>query len=202
MWDVEEESLSMKSKIIIFSLTIFLCLMGKFAWNEVRDAEQSGIKDFTLLSPSGPVSLKSYKGKIVLMYFGFLNCPEACPNTFTNVAQAFKKLSPEQLDQIVLLFITLDPERDDLNAMKEYSHYFHPNIVPLRGELDYVLRVAKFYNAKFRKVELDGGMEYTIDHSLNLLILNRKGELFSDLGQIHTSTSILADIENAFKELP
>ena len=192
----------MKSKILIFSLTIFLCLVAKFAWNEFKLAQQVGIKDFTMASPSGPVTLKTYQGKIVLMYFGFLSCPEACPTTFTNVAQAFKKLTPKQLDQIVLLFITLDPERDQLNVMKEYSYYFHPNIVPLRGELEYVTRVAKFYKAKFRKVELDGGMEYTIDHSLNLLVLNRQGELFADLGQIHTSTSILAGIENAFKELP
>jgi len=192
----------MKIKLIIFFGTILFCFLAKNAVTELLNAEEEGVKEFILNSPTGPTSLKDYKGKIVLMYFGFLSCPEACPTTFANVAHAFKKLKKKDLDQVVLLFISLDPERDNISDMKDYVEYFHGNIVPLHGDINYVKRVAKFYHAQFRKIDLGEGMGYTIDHTLNLLVLNRSGEVIKNLGQNHNSISILRGIEDAIKEFP
>jgi protein SCO1/2 len=78
--------------------------------------------------------LKDFKNNIVLIYFGFLSCPEACPTTLNTLASSFKNLTYDQLNNLTVLFIDLDNERDSIEKMIEYTNYFDKKIIPIRIE--------------------------------------------------------------------
>ncbi len=94
-------------------------------------APQGG--DFTLQSPDGPLALHDLRGKVVLVYFGYTMCPDICPTSLAFSAQGLNQLDKSELDSVKMLFITVDPERDTLERVKEYAGFFHPIIVGLTG---------------------------------------------------------------------
>ena len=94
--------------------------------------------DFTLQSASGPVSLKDYRGKLVLVYFGYTFCPDICPTSLAATAEGLKQLSPEELARVAMIFVSVDPKRDTPERLKEYVEFFHPSIVGVTGSAEVV----------------------------------------------------------------
>jgi protein SCO1 len=144
--------------------------------------------NFTLHSVHGSVSLSDYKGKLVLLYFGFLSCPDVCPTTLSVYSQAFKELDARTLEQVQFLFIDVDPERDTLDALQKYTAFFHSQFLPISGSLSEVEQVAKLYGATFRKVPLSSGMKYTIDHTASVFLIDGEGKFIESIphGTTHT----------------
>ena len=89
--------------------------------------------DFTLQSATGPVTLKDYRGKVVLLYFGYTYCPDICPTSLTATAQALGQLAPAELARVQTLFVSVDPERDTPARLKDYGAFFHPSIIGVTG---------------------------------------------------------------------
>ena len=89
--------------------------------------------DFTLQSAAGPVSLKDYRGKLVLVYFGYTFCPDICPTSLAATAEGLKQLTPEELARVAMIFVSVDPKRDTPERLKEYAEFFHPAIVGVTG---------------------------------------------------------------------
>lgn len=131
--------------------------------------------DFILQSEQGAFRMSSLNGSVVLIYFGFTSCPDICPTTLSNVAAAFKKMSAQEIDQVKLLFITVDPERDTLEKLKAYSAYFHFAIIPLSGSEEQLKVVAESYGAYFRKAPIKSALGYTMDHSTNIFVVDKQG---------------------------
>src|SRR5664279_2460653 len=128
--------------------------------------------DFTLQSAGGPVALKDYSGKLVLVYFGYTYCPDICPTSLAATAEGLKLLLPEELARVAMIFISVDPKRDTPARLKEYVEFFHPAIVGVTGSPENIAEIAKRYGVFYaeQKVETAGG-GYVVDHSAETLII-------------------------------
>ena len=85
--------------------------------------------DFTLLSSQGKFSLKQFRGKVVLLYFGYTKCPDVCPTSLAFLSQALNELSDDELKSVQGVFVSVDPRRDTVQVLDEYVSYFHPNLI-------------------------------------------------------------------------
>ncbi|PWR19255.1 SCO family protein [Zavarzinia aquatilis] len=130
---------------------------------------------FSLLDENGqPVTEKSWPGKYLLVFFGFTYCPDVCPTTLAEMTEALKAMGPVA-DRIQPLFITVDPERDNAQAMKDYTSSFDPRITGLTGDRAQIDAVLKTYRVvALRRGE---GEDYTMDHSTLLYLMGPDGKL-------------------------
>jgi len=163
-------------RILTAGFLIILLGIGCKKTTEIELKSKPVGGDFTLQSESGSYSLAQSRGKIVLIYFGFTSCPDVCPTTLSNVAQAFKGLKPDELKTAQMLFISIDPERDTLDKLQEYSKFFHPQILALTGSAEELQKAASLYGASFRKQKVSSEMGYTMDHTTSVFVVNKVGK--------------------------
>ena len=120
---------------------------------------------FTLTDHTGKkVTEKDFAGKYRLIYFGFTYCPAICPTELAKITSAMKLVGDKGKD-IQPIFITVDPERDTVEAMGKYVEMFHPSLVGLTGTPEEIKAVAKAYKIYFAKVQDESMNDYTMDHS-------------------------------------
>jgi protein SCO1/2 len=128
-----------------------------------------------LADPSGKLRrLEEFRGKAVVLFFGFTQCPDVCPTTLAEFAGVMKKLGPDA-DRVQVLFVTVDPERDTAKLLTEYVGAFDKRILPLRGDLAATQRVAKEFKIYFEKRKT--GSSYTVDHSAQSYVIDPQGRL-------------------------
>ena len=132
--------------------------------------------DFTLHSQDGDVSLSAFRGKVVLLYFGYINCPDACPTTLSDWSKAFKHLTDEEQSNVRGIIISVDPERDSLKELKTYAQYFHKNILAATGSMDELKEVTKKYGAKIYIQPHAPGANYSVEHSYNIFLIDTRGK--------------------------
>ena len=131
---------------------------------------------FTLTDPHGKrVSLADFRGKVVLLYFGYTYCPDVCPTDLLVIAQSLKSLGKD-VEQVQPIFITLDPARDTRELLRGYAVAFHPRIIALTGSDVEIRRVATAYKVFFEKVTPPESGTYFIDHSAFTFLLDRSGK--------------------------
>nr|BDT29269.1 SCO family protein [Bacteriovorax sp. HI3] len=135
-------------------------------------------------------------GKPSLIYFGFLNCPDACPTTFSMMSRVFKELEPGDLDKFNFIFVDLDPERDSMERLVSYSSYFHPKIFPVVVPLKDLDAFTRFFGIAFMKVKLESSMSYTIDHSVDVVVLSKEGKFLELLHHDAPKTVVLKRIKD------
>ena len=134
--------------------------------------------DFTLQSAAGPVSLQDYRGKLVLLYFGYTYCPDICPTSLAATAEGLKLLAPEELARVAMLFVSVDPERDTPARLKEYAEFFHPDIVGATATPAVVDEVARRYGVFYAKQKVDtAGDGYVVDHTSDTYVITPDGRL-------------------------
>ncbi|MDP2794623.1 MAG: SCO family protein [Sulfurisoma sp.] len=133
--------------------------------------------DFTLQTADGPVSLRDLRGKVVLLYFGYANCPDVCPASMAMNAQALTALTPEERAKTRLLFISVDPERDTPASLKAYASYFHPEMIAATGSLEQVAAVARAYGVGYAKRPPQTDGSYAVDHSAQTYVIAPDGRL-------------------------
>lgn len=132
--------------------------------------------EFSLTDARGKrVRLADFRGRIVLLYFGFTTCPDICPTDLLAIGDAVKSLGPEG-DAVQPLFVTLDPKRDTRAVIGAYAASFHPRFIALTGSEAQVRRVATSFKVFFEKVPLAGPAKYTIDHAAFTFMLDRQGK--------------------------
>jgi protein SCO1/2 len=117
------------------------------------------------------------KGKPFLVFFGFTHCPDVCPTTLFDVSEVMRSLGPDA-DRTAALFITVDPERDNAAALKDYLGSFDPHLRGLTGDEAALAAVAKAYRVYYKKVPLDGG-DYTMDHTAIVYLMDKDGHFVS-----------------------
>jgi len=116
---------------------------------------------------------KEFRGKLMLIYFGFTYCPDVCPTDLQAIALALDKLGPDG-DQVQPIFITVDPERDTAAHLAEYVPLFHPRLIGLTGSDDAIRKVADAYKVYYTRVPLKDG-DYTVDHTAYIYLMDRDG---------------------------
>ncbi|SNY92514.1 protein SCO1/2 [Cohaesibacter sp. ES.047] len=135
--------------------------------------------DFQLTDHTGkPVTAADFSDKPMVVYFGYTFCPDVCPTTLSEMTLWVEDLG-EDADKLNYLFITVDPERDDQEAMAYYVDAFFPQLVGLRGTPEQTKDVIKAYRVYAKKVEEeDGGDNYVMDHTASVYLM-KKGNIFS-----------------------
>jgi len=134
--------------------------------------------DFILQSPDGQLSLQDLHGKVVLLFFGFTSCTDVCPMTLAVIARVFSMMSPEDLEKTKALFISLDPEKDKLELLNQYTGYFHPNIVGVTDRLENVIEISERYGVHYQRKDMpDSTLGYVIYHTPDVLVVDTWGGL-------------------------
>ena len=130
-----------------------------------------------------PRTLADFRGKVVVVFFGFTHCPDVCPTTLVDMAQVVKALGPDG-GKVQVLFVTVDPERDTPQVLAQYVPSFNPAFLGLYGDADATARAAKEFRVYYQKQPVKGG-GYSVDHSAGTFILDREGRLrlFARYGQ-------------------
>jgi protein SCO1/2 len=132
--------------------------------------------DFVLESASGSVSLQDLRGKVLVLFFGYTFCPDICPTTMQRLDRTTELLGSDA-DAVQVVMITVDPERDTPERMRQYVSQFNASFVGLSGQEEAVLAVATDYGIFHARVEREDGGPYTVDHTASVLVLNADGEL-------------------------
>ena len=134
--------------------------------------------NFSLLDSNGNTkTMADYKGKVVVVFFGFTQCPDVCPTTLTEMDEALKLLGPKA-DKVQVIFITVDPERDTATVLAQYVPAFNPRFVGLRPADEAGLeKVAKDFRIYYKKVPGSKPGSYTMDHSAGSYVLDQNGQL-------------------------
>ena len=135
-------------------------------------------KDFSLVDPDGKVrTLADFKGKVVVMFFGYTQCPDICPTTLTEMQQVMTLLGP-QSDKVQVLFVTVDPARDTAAILKQYVPAFDPRFLGLRPADDAALeKVTKDFKIYSKKVPGSSPGSYTMDHTAGSYAFDPEGRL-------------------------
>jgi protein SCO1/2 len=140
--------------------------------------------DFHLSDAAGKArSLADYKGKVVVLFFGYTHCPDVCPTTLADMAQVMGMLGKDA-DKVQVLFVTLDPERDTRDLLAQYVPAFYPTFSGLSGDMQATAAAAQAFGIIFQKVQSKSG-SYTLDHSAGTFLIAPGGKpvLLSPFGQ-------------------
>ena len=149
----------------------------KMKW--AKDAK-TGIdyaKDFALTDHNGkPRTLADFKGKVVVMFFGYTQCPDVCPTTMAEMADVMKQLGP-QADKVQVIFVTIDPERDTQALLASYVPNFDPRFLGMYGDAAATAKVAKEFKVYYQKVPGNAPDSYTMDHTAGSYVFDTEGHI-------------------------
>lgn len=149
---------------------------------------------FSLLDQNGARRTdKDYRGKFMLVFFGYTYCPDVCPTTLAVLSAAMDKLGPEG-DQVVPIFITIDPKRDTPEILKAYLAAFGPRFVGLTGTDQDIAPVAKGYRVFFKEHPGSTGADYAVDHSTVIYLMDKNGAFAANYTLETSPDMIAADI--------
>ncbi len=153
---------------------------------------------FSLVDQTGKrVTEKDFAGHPMLVYFGFTNCPDVCPSGLQVISAALDKLGPKAAG-ITPLFITLDPERDTVEVMRDYVKSFHPRLVGLTGSPEEIAAVAKAYRVYYKKAADEGAPgNYSVDHSTFMYLMDGEGRFVSHFPHTVAVDALATALEKA-----
>jgi len=162
----------------LLAFTLTACGKSEASLQDIHgiDLTEASFGDgFQLKDPEGNVrTLDDFKGKVVMMFFGFTQCPDVCPTALVNASQIKSMLGPDG-DNLQVLFVTVDPERDTPDVLREYAQAFDPSFIGLWGTADETAAVAKAYRVFYAKVPT--GNSYTMEHTALTYVFDREGKL-------------------------
>ncbi|MFS2016654.1 SCO family protein [Massilia sp. CT11-108] len=165
------------------ALTVSLVACDKLPGKQKESFQNTDVtgldyaKGFTLTDHTGkPRTLADFKGKAVVVFFGYTQCPDVCPTTMAEMAAVMQKLGP-LADQVQVLFVTLDPERDTQELLANYVPAFDKRFLGLRGTPEQTAKTAKEFKVFYSKVPGTDPGSYTIDHTAGSYVFDRAGRL-------------------------
>ncbi len=167
-----------KISIALFILLLAACSpKPEFKNIDITGSTAFG-KDFSLLDPDGKVrTLADFKGKVVVMFFGYTQCPDICPTTLTEMQQVMTLLGP-QSDKVQVLFVTVDPDRDTAAILKQYVPSFDSRFLGLRPADEAALeKITKDFKIYYKKVPGTSPGSYTMDHTAGSYAFDPEGRL-------------------------
>lgn len=179
--------------LFVLALAVFLLTA-----DDMRDRGTGGQDgkfggEFTLLSANGEVSLSDYKGKIVMLYFGFVNCSQVCPISMKVMQDTLEQMSQNEVEQVQVLLVSVDIDNDQAEIVDKYAKDFHQNFIGLTGTLDQINHVVDEYGSYYSPTELkeiDEGRAFR--HSSRYYIINRQGELIDAMRHSTTPNELKA----------
>lgn len=122
-------------------------------------------------------SLKDFRGKWVLLFFGYTHCPDVCPTTLSDTAEALRLMTPEQAKQVQVIWVSVDPERDTPDMLRDYVTYFHPDFLSMTGTEAEIAKAASDFRVVYRRHVTSGVSGYLIDHTAGSYVIDPNGKL-------------------------
>ncbi len=154
-------------------------------------------RDFSLQDPEGRTrSLADFRGKYVMLFFGFTHCPDVCPTALTR-AKEVKRLLGADAERLQVIFVTVDPERDTATLLREYTAAFDPSFLGLRGDAGATKRTAAEFKAFYEKVPTGAG--YTVNHSAFTYVFDAQGRLRLAMQHTQSAEQYAADLRALMK---
>ena len=154
-------------------------------------------RDFQLADPDGRErSLADFRGKVVLLFFGFTQCPDVCPTALARAAEVRRQLGADG-DRVQVIFVTVDPERDTAALLRQYTTTFDPTFLGLRSDPQGTRKVADEFHVFYQKVPTGGS--YTMDHTALTYVFDAKGRLRLLLRHDQTAAQYVSDLRTLMK---
>ena len=194
----------MQQLLKVISLIVFISFLSackpavegsKFVATDITGADFG--QSFNLTDHTGqPRKRDDFKGKVVVLFFGYTHCPDVCPTTMFDLKQTMNILGP-QADEVQVLFITLDPARDSQSVLAQFVPSFDKRFIGLRADEATIAATANAFKIYSKKVEAEGKGGYTLDHSAGTYIYDKTGKirLYADYGEKP------ADLANDIKQI-
>lgn len=196
----------MKNKII------FLILLGIFVglgtyYFQVKSSKMVVLSsmpiggDFSIPATTGTFDLKDYRGKVVILYFGYLFCPDICPTTLATLGALTKQMPKADQEKLQVMFVSVDPKRDTISKIKNYVEFFHPKFIGGTDTEEEIAKLAKIYAVAYEKhYPKKGGSFYSVDHSTQAYIINKQGKVAELIRHGETANQIQEKINKYLKD--
>ncbi len=163
--------------VVCLLLLTILSSCGSYQFKNTQLTPPDPAYEFALTDQNNqPFALNSQRGKVVMIFFGYTNCPDICPATLSDMQILRNRLGSQQ-DKVTMLFITVDPERDTVARLKQFVDRFDSQIVALTGDPTTLAQVYKAYGAGAQRRELpDSALKYAMDHTSTLTVIDKQGQ--------------------------
>jgi protein SCO1/2 len=181
--------------VLVGALTVPRLLSSSESYNGTLVDATGEPEEFQLASAAGDVQLSDFRGRLVVMYFGYTSCPDFCPATLAKLAQVRERLGGDA-EGVQILMITVDPERDDPERLAQFVTSFDGTFVGLSGSEEQLRNVASQFGIFFQKQEGSEATGYLVDHTTTLVVLDRDGRERLYLGWDLTAEQIENDLRN------
>ncbi len=179
--------------LVVVAVALAACQPQKF--NSVDITGSSIGPDFSLADHTGARrTLADFRGKVVVLFFGFMNCPDVCPTTLSERASVKEKLGRDG-DRVQVIFVTLDPERETAALLAQYVPAFDPTFLGLRGSAEETAAVAKDFKIFYQKVPGAQASSYTLDHTAASFVFDPEGRIRLFVSYGMKADLIAADIK-------
>jgi protein SCO1/2 len=184
--------LAMLGCLLVIAATFLLDLPKSSTSGLEQQFNPSG--DFSLTEVSGKVfHLSDYRGKVVLLFFGYTTCPDACPSTLAKLSRVLKLLGPDRT-KVQTVFVTVDPLQDTPDRLKEYLAFFGVDALGLTGTKEQIDEVVKAYHAYYQRVPTESALGYAISHTVTVYLIGRQGKvhhLFSQEDSVEKMAEVI-----------
>lgn len=162
---------------LLFAVVLAACDASAPRFNNVDITGANYARDFRLTDFNGkPRSLADFRGRVVVVFFGYTQCPDVCPTTLSDMAEVKKRLGTDG-DKLQVIFVTLDPDRDAPQVLAQYVPGFDPSFIALYGTRDETAAVAKDFKVFYQKVPGKTETSYTLDHTAGSYVFDREGKV-------------------------
>lgn len=169
-------------------------------FNGTEYQEPRRTPEFTLAGAGGDsVSLSDFRDRVILIYFGYTFCPDACPTTMADLARVQRQLG-DDARAVQVLMISVDPQRDTPQATQEYAESFDPSFIGLSGSAEQIAAVAEPFGVYFQSLDTGDGGNYLVDHTTRVFLINRQGELQLTYAFDTPPEEIAADLRHLVRE--
>lgn len=176
----------MNRKVLIgFVVLLWIGLAGLiyFLWTNIKPAykgtlldQPSPVADFILQSDQGDINLSQFRGKVVLLFFGYTFCPDVCPTSLAKISRAFQLLG-EDSSKIQTIFISVDPERDTPGKLGQYARAFNPAFIGATSTPENIAIISKQFGVFYEKHDVNSAADYLVSHTSVVLVIDQNGNL-------------------------
>ena len=177
LWAVLAATVLLVGAVVVWSAVNGRLPFGAPAFHGTVIQSPDVVADFTLTSSTGDqLSLSDLRGKVVLLYFGYTFCPDACPTTLSELKKVPAALG-DRADEVQVVMVSVDPQRDTPEVLREYLSYFDPSFLGLTGTEEEVLAAATPLGIYFSAHEGSAASGYLVDHTTTVLVIDKAGYL-------------------------
>lgn len=175
--------------------------LGPYEYHGIALPTPEHVNDFTLTNHHGEQArLSDFRGQVAVLYFGYTYCPDVCPTTLSALSNAVDDLKPAEKEQLQVLMVSVDPERDSPEVLADYLAHFDPTFLGLTGTPEEIARAAEAFGIYIQKGEGSIASGYLVDHTATVSVLDKEGRLRLLFPFATPAEDIAADLEHLLRE--